>query len=63
MKTKVIYLSPNCNYPVEEFERLTDKEKLHVAKNTNEMFVYSLEGFQYAFNGEYISDMGFIYFI
>lgn len=63
MKTKVIYLSPDCDYPVEEFERLTDEEKLNVAKNDNQMDVYTINGFQRAFNLEQISDEGFIYFI
>lgn len=61
--TKVIYLHPDCEYEVSEFERLTDEEKLHVAKNSNEMDVYYLESFQIAFNLERISDEGFIYFV
>lgn len=60
---KVIYLTPNCDYEISEFEKLSDQEKLHVANNTNEMFIYTLEGFQYAFNYEYISDLGFIFIV
>ena len=60
---KVIYLYPDCEYPVLDFERLTDEEKLHVAKNSNDMEIYTLEGFQAAFNDELISDLGYIYFV
>ena len=60
---KVIYVSPDCEYPISEFERLTDEEKLHVAKNDNDMEIYTLEGFQAAFNAELISDLGYIYFV
>lgn len=60
---KVIYLYPDCEYPISEFERLTDEEKLHVAKNDNDMEIYTLEGFQERFNSDFISDAGFIYFV
>ena len=60
---KVIYLTPNCDYEISEFKKLSDQEKLHVANNTNEMFIYTLEGFQDAFNNEYISDLGFIFIV
>lgn len=63
MRTKVIYLHPDCEYDANEFERLTDEEKLCVAKNSNEMDVYYLESFQIAFNLERISDLGYIYFV
>ena len=63
MEKQVIYLTPHCQYPIEEFKRLSDDEKLHVAKNTYEMFIYSLEGFQRAFNNEYISDLGYIFIV
>ena len=60
---KVIYVYPDCEYPISEFERLTDEEKLHVAKNDNNMEIYTLEGFQEQFNSDFISDEGFIYFV
>lgn len=60
---KVIYVYPDCEYPISEFERLTDEEKLHVAKNDNDMEIYTLEGFQEQFNSDFISDEGFIYFV
>lgn len=60
---KVIYLYPDCEYPISEFERLTDEEKIHVAKNDNDMEIYTLEGFQEQFNSDFICDAGFIYFV
>lgn len=63
MKTHVIYLNPNCDYPISAFEALDDQEKLYVAINENNMEVYSLAAFEEAFNGEEISDLGFIYFV
>lgn len=60
---KVIYLYPDCEYSSSEFESLTDEEKLHIAKNSNDMEIYTLEGFQAAFNDELISDLGYIYFV
>jgi hypothetical protein len=63
MKTHVIYLNPNCTYPISDFEALDDQEKLYVARNENDMVVYSLADFEEAFNGEQISDLGFIYII
>ena len=61
--TKVIYVQPDYMFEQDWFESLSDEEKLHVAKNENEMEVYTLENFQYAFNEERISDLGFIYFV
>ena len=61
---KVIYIDPNCeDFSLEEFEHTPNDEKLHIAKNTNGMHVYSLDGFQEAFNNEYISDLGYIFII
>ena len=67
---KVIYVTPDCwssddwsGYKQVEFERMTDSEKLKEARSNDEMVIYSLEGFQNAFNGEEISDLGFIFFV
>lgn len=64
--TQVIYITPNFDFDdfdIDWFEKLPDNEKLHVARNTNEIYIYSLEEFQEEFNRECISDLGFIYFV
>lgn len=66
MEKKVIYIY--CDYNeeelnLEEFEKLSNEEKLHIAKNSNDMWVYTLKEFEDAFNTELISDLGFIYFV
>lgn len=71
---KVIYLHPDISeYPdltntlnfVSEFERLSDAEKLNVAKEypNEDIEIFTLEEFQAVFNNELISDLGYIYFI
>ena len=63
---KVIYVHSDYvegEFDIDFFEKLSDEEKLHIAKNSNDIDVYSLEGFQWAFNHEEISDLGFIYII
>lgn len=62
----IIYLTPDFfedDMTFFEFERLTNEEKIHVASNSNEAIIYTLEGFQEAFNAEEISDQGFIYIV
>lgn len=64
--TQVIYITPNFDFDdfsMDWFDALPNDEKLHVARNTNEVYIYSLEEFQEEFNGDCISDEGFIYFI
>ena len=67
MEKKVIYIESDCvgdeDFSFEEFEKLPNDEKLHVANNNNHMSVYSLEGFQSAFNDEMISDLGYIFIV
>lgn len=66
MKTKVIYIYPDYDgseLNIVEFGKLPIDEKLHIAKNSNDMEIYSLEAFEDAFNMESISDLGFIYFV
>lgn len=67
---KVIYVIPDCwssddwsGYKQTEFERMTDSEKLKEARENEDMLIYSLEGFQDAFNGDEISDLGYIYIV
>jgi hypothetical protein len=60
---QVIYIEPACELMRDEIEAMPKDELLHFAKNCNEAQVYSLEGFQEAFNDELISDLGFIYII
>lgn len=59
---KVIYVSPDYD-DILGFERQTDESKLHIARNDNNMRIYSLDEFAKAFNDEMISDQGFIYII
>lgn len=67
MEKKIIYIESDYvssdDFSLDEFERLSNEEKLHVAKNNNNMIVYSLEGFQFAFNNEMISDLGYIFIV
>ena len=67
MEKKIIYLESDYvssdDFSLDEFESLSNEEKLHVAKNNNNMIVYSLEGFQFAFNNEMISDLGYIFIV
>ena len=67
MEKKIIYIESDYvssdDFSLDEFESLSNEEKLHVAKNNNNMIVYSLEGFQFAFNNEMISDLGYIFII
>ena len=63
MKTKVIYITPECGVYIGELEAMPKDELLTFAKNCNEAEVYSLEDFQDAFNEERISDLGYIFFI
>jgi hypothetical protein len=60
---QVIYIEPDCELMRDEIEAMPKDELLHFAKNCNEAQVYSLEGFQEAFNDELISDLGFIYIV
>lgn len=70
-KTRVIYLTSNYDFEDKSYEDInnlydTDKQELlHWAENTNneDVEVYSLQEFQYLFNHEYISDLGYIYFV
>lgn len=61
--TQVIYITPNYEFDIDCFDALPNEEKLHVARNLNEVYIYSLEEFQEEFNGDCISDLGFIYFV
>ena len=67
MEKKIIYIESDYvssdDFSLDEFESLSNEEKLHVAKNSNNMIVYSLEGFQFAFNNEMISDLGYIFIV
>ena len=67
MEKKIIYIKSDYvssdDFSLDEFESLSNEEKLHVAKNNNNMIVYSLEGFQFAFNNEMISDLGYIFIV
>ena len=70
MEIKVIYVNSDCwadtdwdGYEQTEFEKMQDYDKLKEARNNPNMEVYSLQGFEDAFNGEDISDLGFIYFV
>ncbi len=67
MEKKIIYIESDYvssdDFSLDEFESLSNEEKLHVAKNNNNMIVYSLEGFQFAFNNEMISDLGYIFIV
>ena len=67
MEKKIIYIESDYvssdDFSLAEFESLSNEEKLHVAKNNNNMIVYSLEGFQFAFNNEMISDLGYIFIV
>lgn len=67
MEKKVIYIESDYvddeDFSVDEFKKLPNDEKLHVANNNNHMSVYSLEGFQSAFNDEMISDLGYIFIV
>lgn len=68
MDKKIIYVSPTTaesdEFSFDEFSRLPDDEKLHVAKNSNGMYIYgNAEAFAYAFNNEFISDLGYIFVV
>ena len=67
MEKKIIYIESDYvssdDFSLDEFESLSNEEKLHVAKNNNNMIVYSLESFQFAFNNEMISDLGYIFIV
>ena len=62
---KVIYILPDYedDFSIDEFERETDDVKLHIAKNCNYMYVFSLEEFQQKFNNGLISDGGYIFIV
>ena len=62
---KVIYILADYDddFSIDEFERETDEVKLHVAKNCNYMYVFSLEEFQEKFNNGLISDGGYIFIV
>lgn len=60
---KIIYVEPSCEEPC-TFKRLSDEEKLHIAKNENLMHIYdTIEDFAEAFNNFYVSDEGYMYIV
>lgn len=65
MNTRIIYLSPNYEGSISEFEALSNDEKVCEAKNcpNDDIQLFGLEEFADAFNGERISDLGFIYVV
>ena len=67
MEKKVIYIESDYidrdEFSYDGFDKLTNDEKLKVANNNNNMIVYSLEGFQDAFNDGIISDLGYIFIV
>lgn len=67
MKSKVIYIEPGWpeDFDFEVFYKLPDSEKLRLAQNEYSWFmdVHSIDSFEYAFNSEQISDLGFITFV
>lgn len=63
---KVVYISPDYSsegYDIEFFEQMPTEELLTFAQNSNFAQVYSLKGFERAFNAEEISDLGYIFFV
>ena len=64
MNKRVIYITPDCDVPFDELQRMPEDELVHWAKNSNDAIIYdTLEDFQNAFNDELISDLGFIFFV
>lgn len=59
---KVIYVSPDYD-DILWFAKQTDEMKYHIAKNDNNMRIYTLDNFAKEFNDDIISDEGFIYII
>ena len=61
---KIIYVKPDSEWDLDEFEQLDDTERVHIAKNCNDMVLYDdLYKFQDDFNNELISDKGYIFVI
>lgn len=59
----VIYVSPNYDEDITEFGDLSALEKKQFAANCDEMKIMSLDKFQFEFNNERISDLGYIFFV
>ena len=64
--TQVVYISPDYKgeWLVDELINMPKDELITLARNTHnsDIHLYSLEGFQYLFNEEQISDLGYIIF-
>ena len=63
---RIVYISPDYDkygYEIHEIEQMPTEELYSLAQNENFARVYSLKGFEAAFNAEEISDLGYIYFI
>lgn len=63
--TRVIYVTSDCaeSFDFNAFNALSDKEKLSVAYNNEGMRIYTLYGFQFLFNSDLISDLGYIFIV
>ena len=59
---KVIYVSPEYD-DILWFAKQTDEMKYQIAKDDNNMSIYTLDNFAKAFNGYIISDEGYIFII
>lgn len=64
--TQVVYISPDYEgeWMVDELINMPKDELITLARNTpnSDIYIYSLERFQYLFNNEHISDLGYIVF-
>lgn len=69
--TRVIYFTPNIfsvlgdDFDVKDVMHMTSAEAIDFARNCcgGEAEIYTLSEFEYAFNDEQVSDMGYIVFV
>lgn len=61
---KVIYITTNFKeYDFDTFSKLPIEEQIHIAKNYNHIFLFTLDDFQKEFNNGDINDNGYILII
>lgn len=69
--TRVIYFTPNIfrvlgdDFDIKDVMHMTSAEAIDFARNCcgGEAEIYTLSEFEYAFNDEQVSDMGYIVFV